>query len=350
MVGNSPQRLLLRAARRIHDALRAASVPEPFPMIAEPAWYRCQAANRRWHVASRHGWQAAATRIRADLARSATALIRDLMLYRDEVADVQPSIAVQPVREIYRDLVALHLEFDNVRIDFPNCEVTATTPPIVFDDVDLGPFEIALGWNRLHTSRPYRVKALNPKTACSDSSTTHPHVRDDVLCEGDGKGPIRGAMQSGRLLDFFLLVRQVLGTYNAGSAHAVLEDWNTAQCPDCGNRMPDATATSCARCDRELCIDCTSCCKSCACRCCSECCDPCSGCRKDCCTRCMTECSVCGSPFCPNCLVDDQCLDCMELEQESYEDDTETTTDEIEAVAPHPAFQPVCLGQAAVPA
>ena len=55
--------------------------------------------------------------------------------------------------------------------------------------------------------------ALDPSPAASNSETTHPHVQTNQLCEGDGRSAIRHAMREGRLLDFFVLVRQILQTY-----------------------------------------------------------------------------------------------------------------------------------------
>jgi hypothetical protein len=77
---------------------------------------------------------------------------------------------------------------------------------------------------------------------------THPHVREKLLCEGDGAASIRRALAEGRLLDFFTLVRQVLETYNPGSAYVELSRWNGVTCKDCGYIMPGDGYGTCDLC------------------------------------------------------------------------------------------------------
>ena len=48
--------------------------------------------------------------------------------------------------------------------------------------------------------------ARDPHPAESRENVTHPHVMDEILCEGEGRHSIRQALAQGRLLDFFTLV------------------------------------------------------------------------------------------------------------------------------------------------
>ena len=57
-----------------------------------------------------------------------------------------------------------------------------------------------------------------------------------MLCEGEGRLPVLRALEQGRLLDFFLLVRNVLSTYNPDGAHLPLSRWRGAPCTDCGDQ------------------------------------------------------------------------------------------------------------------
>ncbi len=41
------------------------------------------------------------------------------------------------------------------------------------------------------------------------------------------------ALTEGRLLDFFMIVRQVLQTYSPDSPYVSLDDWYGRQCSDC---------------------------------------------------------------------------------------------------------------------
>ena len=349
------QRLLLRAARRIHDSLEAKSVPHNWSPLPQSSWNTCEAAHRRLELASRHGWQGAAVQLRTDFGYAIRALLRELEQYRDRHAEFtaeadEVRLPIQPVREIYQDLMALQQEFGALRIDFTKQELAFTTDDITFVDVDLGQFEIVLCWNEIREHGPYRVKALDSNSPPNDSAITHPHIRDDILCEGEGRSAIRRALQQGRLFDFFLLVRQIVENYNPSSAYAVIKDWNGVKCYDCGSTSSDDDVSCCRRCDHELCSDCGSCCESCQCFCCNECSSACSGCHESCCTTCSNECSECGECFCPKCLVDDQCQHCRESEPESHANDTTSRENEAEPVDANPAFQPVCLGEAAVSA
>lgn len=136
--------------------------------------------------------------------------------------------------------------------------VSAVTEEIVLEGVDLGRFEIALKWDKLGCSQPYAVIALDPNPAASSSDTTHPHVQDGSLCEGDGRMPIRQALRQGRLLDFFIMVRQVLETYNAASAYVSLDQWHGIDCHDCGRLVAGDDRYTCERCEVDVCGDCST--------------------------------------------------------------------------------------------
>jgi len=81
----------------------------------------------------------------------------------------------------------------------------------------LGPFRIALyldSLRELYQRTPYFVTAIDPHPAATDNAVTHPHVSNDVVCEGDGAAAIRAALEIGRFTDFFAMVRCILTTYN----------------------------------------------------------------------------------------------------------------------------------------
>ena len=137
----------------------------------------------------------------------------------------------QTVREIFGDLVALSDEFEGVTIDASNQTLSVTTEPIVLEEIDLGPFEIRLHWDRIGERRPYEVVALEPNPAGESSDTTHPHVKGEQLCEGDGRAVDRPSPSSRTLVDFFQIVSRILDTYNSGSAYVSLSDWNGSPAP-----------------------------------------------------------------------------------------------------------------------
>jgi len=59
-------------------------------------------------------------------------------------------------------------------------------------------------------------------------------VREEDLCEGEGRGPIQKAIRQGRFYDLFVLINQILQTYNGDSAYVPLSRWEGSSCPDCG--------------------------------------------------------------------------------------------------------------------
>ena len=173
------------------------------------------------------------------------------------------SAASRSASDIYRDILALDDEFEEVEIDLDEHELSVTTDRIVLEDIDLGPFEIRLDWQRLGASSAYRVVALDPNPAARSDDVTHPHVQDEQLCEGEGRAAIRAALAEGRLYDFFLLVSQLLHTYGRGSAYVELDDWDGVPCDDCGGSVDEDDRYYCQRCGATLCGSCSVTCQGC---------------------------------------------------------------------------------------
>ena len=101
----------------------------------------------------------------------------------------------RPVNQVptFRDLMAefkqLADEFGDVTFDMENKSISITTESIELDDTYLGEFKIELRIDKLieaHRMAPYSVIALDPHPAATSSDVTHPHVSNDILCEGDG--------------------------------------------------------------------------------------------------------------------------------------------------------------------
>ncbi len=256
------------------------------------------------------------------------------------------------------DLAALEEEFPALGWDLKAHTLWVTTEDIDLENVGLGPFEIRLDLRRLAYHRPYSVIAVEPNSPAGDSSTTHPHVRNDDLCEGEGRIAIQSALRQGRLLDFFVLVRQVLETYNADSAYVPLSRWDGTRCPDCGTTVSDDDLSYCEACDSDVCGDCSSSCQ--ASRCgrslCGTCAVHCGDCGETYCTRCLTPCPGCGDDYCADCLTGGRCSDCQEIA-----DDDDTTippereadspeTDTPETASAGAALHAVGVGQAVAPA
>jgi hypothetical protein len=220
---------------------------------------------------------------------------------------------------LYRDILALYDEFDDVEINVKEHTLRVTTDRIVLEDVPLGRFEICLDWRDLGKSSPYRVVALDPNPPATDNDVTHPHVRNEQLCEGEGRTPIAAALAEGRLLDFYLLVSQILHNYGRGSGYVELDDWEGVSCEDCGRMIRSDDRYYCNRCGITLCESCDIYCESCHESYCSGCMGTCAGCQHDACRNCLATCPKCKRQFCKDCCEEDGnlCHDCVEKQQQT---------------------------------
>ena len=306
----SEERRRLRAALRIHDALTARDALRPVPFLPLDAWRDLARSARLAAVAGERGWTTAASAARASYRRSAAELSDRLAACLRVLSAEDRVHAAQSPREIFADLAALEAEFGEVEVDLKERTVSVTTDPVVLEGVGLGRFELALRWDLEPDSGSYSVIALDPNPAAEEETTTHPHVREEALCEGEGRVPIRRALEEGRLLDFFLLARQVLTTYNPGSAYVPLSRWSGVPCADCGASVPDDESDRCDRCGDDLCGDCLMSCQDCSGTCCSDCREACGGCEDAFCPSCLTVCRSCGESRCHGCLEAGRCGDC----------------------------------------
>lgn len=337
-----------RAALRIHDHLSRTHLTAGLVDVTALEWHEIQSTATRLQYALARGWLVAAESLLNDLGYKVRQFERQLQTFRDQLPRSFSAELRSPPREISADLLALQQEFDHFTLDLKEQTLSVWTAPIDLEGVSLGAFRIVLRWNRIGQGKSYEVEATEPNPAEGNEDITHPHVRDQLLCEGEGTAPIRAALSQGRLLDFFTLVRQTLETYNAESAHVPLDRWNGVNCGDCGWRMSSEERGSCERCDAPLCGECSG---------------GCQNCDSAICGSCTSPCVDCGDYFCSSCLKSTasgqfSCANCLEAQQEQQHDseddftadDSSAMSDAAEArAAPSPlAVQPLCLGQAAL--
>ncbi len=273
---------------------------------------------------------------------------------------------------ILDELKALQEEFDEVAFNADEQALCAVTEPITLADTYLGPFRMALYPDKLremYCKIPYFVIAVEPHPSAKDEAITHPHVSNEVLCEGEGAATIRAALEEGRLCDFFVMVRGILTTYNPDSPYVSLADWDGVACYDCGYLMDDESVYHCSHCDTPVCDNCSRVCTDCGEIVCGNCSSHCEICDRSLCPKCAkNKCSDCEAICCESCLTDGLCPDCQkEKEQEDAEQESETmdensTTDGPQTIVlggrlagsgagaegKGPAIQPDSLGQAAV--
>jgi hypothetical protein len=344
-------RLLLRGAMRIYDALMTTG-REAVRELPRTSWQELEEIHQRLEQAVTRSWTHAAAQVRWEIEHSLTYLIRQLEDSRRSLAGQHVPDRLSTPREIHRELLALQAEFNGVKLDLKGRTLSVATDAIVLEQVYLGRFEINLHWDRLDDEDPYEVIGLDPHSTSADSSTTHPHVRDERLCEGDGRLPIRHALAQGRLCDFFVLVRQILETYNPSSAFVSLEHWNGTPCQDCGRVTDEDDSTSCEHCSDNLCLDCSTSCQDCGSGVCADCRSTCSGCDQGFCTACLECCTSCRGDFCANCGSNGRCTTCKEKEKKLHEQierpsSRQAAATECGANAP---LESIRLGEAHAPA
>lgn len=314
-----------RAAVAIREQLCRAQ-PTAKPTFPEDSWAECLRLIPLIEKAERRGLPAASCRLRSTFV-AATLRVSNALRIAERAMAQTPVRTLPTIRDILSDLESLASEFDEVNVSMQRHVVSVTTDDVILEGVDLGRFEIVLNWQRLRETGAYDVVAVDDRSAATDSDTTHPHVQCNSLCEGEGKAAIRNALGDGRLFDFFVLVRQILHTYNPSSAYVQLSDWFGIQCPECGSTTSDDESNLCEGCSTTTCFDCSTHCTDCDYRYCSDCIRTCTGCDSDTCSSCRSQCGECGDGFCKGCIDDGRCLLCIENSKEETEPETKVATE-----------------------
>lgn len=346
------QEPLIRLAIAIREQLSPRRCAVENTELPTSAWQQCDTLLGKLRRARRRGWHLAVGRLQRDLQGATQRLQGALSEIDRQLETSTAELRRASVSDICADLIALREEFDEVTFDRRGRTVSVTTEPITLEGVHLGPFEIRLDWDGLAESGPdnYRVIALDSNPAASNDSVTHPHVQDEVVCEGDGRQPIRHSLQQGRLLDFFAIVANLLRTYNAGSPYVLLSEWHGVPCVSCGTTVCDDERYICEKCETAMCGECYYSCPGCDGIYCSECVTHCEGCDEYHCRPCMKHCSRCGIELCQGCLDNDErCSDCHDQETEESEE-TLTNDEWGEHCNTDTPLQPHRVGEAAVPA
>ena len=316
-------RKLARLAATIQNAWRQQHSANLTALPTLPQEIRDRVTRLHGLLAQAIGMQKplAAARLRRELSDMIGGRIQQLYQLRDRLT---PAAEITPAADdVFQDLRALEREFPLVSCLPTRGLLSATTEPIELQHVRLGAFRIELSWNvsPVPSGVPaaplfeFDVVAVDPHPAGTDDSHPHPHVDGTTLCVGDGRRPIQLALKQLRLFDFFELVRQILTTYNPGSAYVALEDWDSVECRDCGDQVRSSTARSCDDCCGTVCEDCVSVCRDCGERFCADCSYRCADCDEETCSTCLGPCRGCGEKFCRRCLTDDNCFTCDEKQE-----------------------------------
>ena len=317
-------RRLIRTARLVQRAYENRSEISAVPALPQEAWLDVQRSRDRFETARRREWSGACAAARRSLIADLDYLVgqlenRLLVVRKAERNDV-PTL-----RTLYEELAAADAEFEG--LEFTDGALQVTTESIVLEDIRLGRFQISLKLRCLHGDSPFTVTALDPNPAAGNSATTHPHVNDERLCEGEGRAAIRAALAEGRLYDFFTIVDRILHTYARGSAYVELDRWSGVACHDCDATVDPDEARECNACQESLCENCVTHCGDCGEPYCSGCTERCAGCEEPYCASCLSTCRTCKRDVCENCLTDRVCDAC----REEIEDEATAAADSEEA-------------------
>ncbi len=303
-----------------------------------PDLRRLQRLQAGLQICGRRGWVGAARRLMRQLNEVSTVLTGDAQQLA-VLTDIPPRSTPPSMRAVGEDLDQLDGEFDGWDFNRRQATLSVRTSPITLQGVYLGPFRITLRLGEISSDSgqsPYSCVALDPHPAAGNDHITHPHVSDDGLCEGDAAGPIRAALESGRIADFFLIVRSVLTTYNDGSPYVPLDRWGGDTCEECDHVSADDLST-CSGCDRAVCDDCLEICTACDRDRCTACLDRCTTCEEPVCETCMTRCERCREGCCKKCLDDGLCRACMDKETTNHENPEPSVATSSPAPAAVPA-------------
>jgi len=360
MNGSHHRRLWIRAATKIREQYQSQATG--FPNVNSPPvdqWTRIMRLSRLLTKAQQHQYPAAFQRCLEQLKQTMGRLIHELTACHSELTAIKQPTAIPSLRELVAELSSLPQEFDETSIDWSGHEIIVRTPTVILKEVNLGEFEIRLRWSELGDPQPYRVISL-AETGTDD--VHHPHVQGDTLCEGDGKFPIHQALADGRLGDFFLLVHQILKTYNPGSAYVPLDRWWNSSCADCDDSMSQEESRPCSICEHQICEHCRRNCTACGDPLCSSCADTCETCNDTFCRDCLSTCDSCGECCCRSCLSDQTCSNCFEELMENEDATSKNPSPDTPPATSSPSETPeatqtaaatvqsVCLGQADLPA
>ena len=282
---------------------------------------------RKMGISLAHGWFAAADRC----SSRANRLLGDISYSISQVQQLagHPQKETAKLSLVVEELNQIQEEFGSMDFDKSENTVFVITDAITLENVSLGPFKIQLELDKLselYKDRPYRVIAIDPNPAATDSAITHPHVSAERLCEGDGSAAIRASLEQGRLSDFFTMVRSILNTYNPDSPYVALRDWDGTACYDCGYTMSSEDTYYCHYCERDYCSECSTYCRQCEETVCLGCGGQCPQCEELVCKNCIGACTECEELCCQSCLQDDVCPNCKEeMEKENEEQESENS-------------------------
>jgi len=300
-----------------------------------------------FYAAVERNWFESAEKIVTRVSRNLNDFSYYLQRFKEFIDEDEPKLP--KLSDVFAELSQIDQELGEYQFDLNEKTISVITEPITLDDIPLGSFEIKLfidQINKLYTENPYRIIALDPNPAGTDSSITHPHVSSERLCEGDGHISIKKALEQGRFCDYFTMIVNILQTYNPDSPYVSLDNWEGVSCYDCGCTVSDDDCYYCEYCNRDYCGHCSTYCQMCDTTVCLGCAYECPSCNEPVCQGCTAKCKECEETFCKDCLTEEGlCNTCDKQRKDNNDEEQESESNKSETCA---AIQPDCMGQAIV--
>jgi hypothetical protein len=196
-------------------------------------------------------------------------ILNSLGIYNNDYIEYQyitflSKFRVPTLKTITSDLKILMNDFEG--INFSGDCLTVEMGPFTLEGVHFGNFQVSFDMRNFclveHGSVP-SAKAVTPNRPSDDDEHTHPHVRGNEVCIGNGRGPLDKAITQARLQDCFEIVRSVLSTYNGADPFAPIIKWTGMRCKNCDAYYESEEAGStCNKCERTYCENCVAQCCS----------------------------------------------------------------------------------------
>jgi hypothetical protein len=161
--------------------------------------------------------------------------------------------------DIMENLVALEKHYGTVKL-LNDHILEVTTKPIVLEDefghaVNFG--EMKISYDVASVLRKIHVCPYGDGVYESDGDYFHPHVGSgNDVCLGAAEEPIANAHKRNALFDIFIIIEEVLKTYNSKSPYATLGNWNGIACDHCGSYTE--IVNKCTICGDEVCNECAT--------------------------------------------------------------------------------------------
>ena len=160
------RRQAIRAAAQIHHHLCAPS-DQAHVALPQGRWQELEAGFRRLHTIQSRSWRAASVCLASDLEYQLRRLAAELDSLRARLPQVVSHNPISQPSAIVSDLLALPQEFDSVEIDLKGKRICAITEAITLEEIQLGPFQIVLHWERIGAGRAYDVMLKRSLNYCN---------------------------------------------------------------------------------------------------------------------------------------------------------------------------------------